>query len=205
MGKLPEKGREIVRSLTQHLSPRDWDLSERAMHALHNIASAPGAQHAFEVCMLPRCSRDSHPRTSEAECPLWKVCIDLQVNRSKRQVWVLACDCAPRGDLAWSRAFLIFPTKVMGHRKGRRGVRLFWDKKSLCTSTASRIDKWSSESMPEGCSDVAQGSDVDKRLAQLEGEAKGENADQSDSYLSDLQALSHSTRAKIQVGCSADS
>ena len=59
--------------------------------------------------------------------------------------------------------------------------------------------------MPEGCSDVAQGSDVDKRLAQLEGEAKGENADQSDSYLSDLQALSHSTRAKIQVGCSADS
>ena len=47
---------------------------------------------------------------------------------------------------------------------------------------------------------AAQGSDVDKRLAQLEGEAKGENADQSDSYLSDLQALAHSTRAKIQVG-----
>ena len=49
MGKLPEKGKEIVRSLSQHLSPRDWDLSERAMHALQNIASAPGARHAFEV------------------------------------------------------------------------------------------------------------------------------------------------------------
>ena len=44
---------------------------------------------------------------------------------------------------------------------------------------------------------------MDKRLAQLEGEAKGENADQSDSYLSDLQALAHSTRSKIQVGGSS--
>ena len=52
MGKLPEKGREVVRSLSQHLSPRDWDLSERAMHTLQNIASAPGAAHSFEVCLL---------------------------------------------------------------------------------------------------------------------------------------------------------
>ena len=49
MSKVPEKGKEIVRSLSQHLSPQDWDLSERAMHALQNIASVPGARHAFEV------------------------------------------------------------------------------------------------------------------------------------------------------------
>lgn len=49
MAKLPEKGREVVKSLSQHISARDWDLSERAMHALHNIASAPGARHAFVV------------------------------------------------------------------------------------------------------------------------------------------------------------
>ena len=54
MVRLPEKGKEIVRSLSQHLSPRDWDLSERAMHALQNIASAPGAQHAFEVRLIIR-------------------------------------------------------------------------------------------------------------------------------------------------------
>lgn len=52
IGKLPEKGMEIIRSLSQHLSPRDWDLSERAMHALQNIASAPGAAHAFEACLF---------------------------------------------------------------------------------------------------------------------------------------------------------
>ena len=49
VAKLPEKGREVVTSLSQHISARDWDLSERAMHALHNIASAPDARHAFVV------------------------------------------------------------------------------------------------------------------------------------------------------------
>lgn len=38
------------------------------------------------------------------------------------------------------------------------------------------------------------------RLAKFEGEVKGENADQEDSYLSDLDSLAHRTRAKIQVG-----
>ena len=41
---------------------------------------------------------------------------------------------------------------------------------------------------------------MDRRLAKFEGEVKGENADQEDSYLSDLEALAHRTRAKIQVG-----
>ena len=61
MAKLPEKGREVVRSLSQHISARDWDLSERAMHALHNIASAHGARHAFVVrsrfCSLDFCCK----------------------------------------------------------------------------------------------------------------------------------------------------
>lgn len=55
MGKLPEKGKELVRSLSQHISPRNWDLSERAMHALRSIASIPGAKHAFEVGFLLLC------------------------------------------------------------------------------------------------------------------------------------------------------
>ena len=41
---------------------------------------------------------------------------------------------------------------------------------------------------------------MDRRLAKFEGEVKGENADQEDSYLSDLDSLAHRTRAKIQVG-----
>ena len=70
MAKLPEKGREVVKSLSQHISARDWDLSERAMHALHNIASAPGAWHAFVVrshfcslnfgCKLPKHAPRTH-------------------------------------------------------------------------------------------------------------------------------------------------
>ena len=43
---------------------------------------------------------------------------------------------------------------------------------------------------------------MEKRLASLEGEAKGENADQKDSYLSDVEALAHRTRSRIQVGLS---
>ena len=61
LAKLPEKGKEIVRSLSQHLSAHDWDLSERAMHALHNMASAPGAQHAFEVRPLAEALRALSP------------------------------------------------------------------------------------------------------------------------------------------------
>ncbi len=61
MAKLPEKGKEVVRALSQHISAHDWDLSERAMHALRNIASATGAWHTFAVrshfCSLSFCCR----------------------------------------------------------------------------------------------------------------------------------------------------
>ena len=81
MAKLPEKGREVVKSLSQHISALDWDLSERAMHALHNIASAPGARHAFEVrshicslnfgCKLPKhAPRTQHKHEGPVELEL---------------------------------------------------------------------------------------------------------------------------------------
>ena len=51
LAQLPEKGKEVVHSLAQHINPRDWDLSEKAMHALQSIAAMPGARHSFEVCI----------------------------------------------------------------------------------------------------------------------------------------------------------
>ena len=142
MGKLPEKGREVVRSLTQHLSPRDWDLSERAMHALHNIASAPGARHVFEVCLLSGFPRDIPPGPHvqgqllymEGSAPICKGCSVKSQNR------MLACDMTSLGNLVpWcSRVWPSHQTMEVG--KGRPGVSL-WRKISQCTSTASSMEE----------------------------------------------------------------
>ena len=64
LAKLPEKGKEVVRSLAQHINPRDWDLSEKAMHALQGIASVPGARTTFEVCTC----RDTLPSICLRAC-----------------------------------------------------------------------------------------------------------------------------------------
>ena len=44
---------------------------------------------------------------------------------------------------------------------------------------------------------------MDSRLAKFEGEVKGENEGQKDSYLSKVQFLAHSARAKVQVRASS--
>ena len=43
-----------------------------------------------------------------------------------------------------------------------------------------------------------QGTDVDRKLASFQAEVKGENADNKDGYLTDLESLAGSTKAKVQ-------
>ena len=45
---------------------------------------------------------------------------------------------------------------------------------------------------------VTQGTDVDRKLASFQAEVKGENADNKDGYLTDLESLTGSTKAKVQ-------
>lgn len=86
-----------------------------------------------------------------------------------------------------------------GSRKGR-GEEEWPPSETAFYAQAHSVELCGFSAQIEGCSHGAQGSGAEKRLAQLEGEAKGENADQKDSYLSDLEALAHRTRSKIQVG-----
>ena len=45
---------------------------------------------------------------------------------------------------------------------------------------------------------ATQGTDADRKVATFEAEVKGENADNKDSYLTELEALAGSTKAKVQ-------
>ena len=45
---------------------------------------------------------------------------------------------------------------------------------------------------------ITQGMDVDRKLASFEARVKGENADDKDSYLTDLESLACSTKTKVQ-------
>ena len=45
---------------------------------------------------------------------------------------------------------------------------------------------------------ATQGTDVDRKLASFQAEVKGENADNKDGYLTDLESLTGSTKAKVQ-------
>ena len=140
LAKLPEKGKEVVRSLAQHFNPRHWDLSEKAMHALQGIASVPGSRHTFEVCIY----RALLPN------------IRLRVGSVR----------------ASQDARVLSPTACLLNKCKTREYRIV----ELMHAT--------------------QGADVDRKLASFAAEVKGENADDKDSYLTDLESLAGSTRCR---------
>lgn len=49
MLQLPERGALLVRETEQQLTPKDWDLTEKALLALKALAQMPGASEFLQV------------------------------------------------------------------------------------------------------------------------------------------------------------
>jgi hypothetical protein len=50
---LPGRGRELAGGLERHLSGRDWDMAERALHAVQSIAATAEGPHLLQVLLRP--------------------------------------------------------------------------------------------------------------------------------------------------------
>ena len=68
-----------------------------------------------------------------------------------------------------------------------------WLYSTACLFTRATVNLKTTELMH-----ATQGMDVDRKLASFQAEVKGENADGKDSYLTDLESLAGSTKAKVQ-------
>ena len=47
--QLPERGKVLVREIEQQLTPKDWDLTEKALLALKALAQMPGTSELLQV------------------------------------------------------------------------------------------------------------------------------------------------------------